>query len=44
MHCRFVGFAFYTGMTDVLAIADYCKGLYVIVFAREYEDVCVEFI
>ena len=38
---RFLGYALYAGMNDVPAIADFCKGWYIIIFAGVYEDVCV---
>ena len=39
--CRFVWYALYAVMTDVPAIADFCKGQYIIVFAGVHDEVCV---
>ena len=41
--CRFVGYDLYAGMTDVPAIADFCKGQYIILFDGVYEEMCIEF-
>ena len=35
------GCAIYAGMTDDPAIADFCKGRHIIVFAGVYEEVCI---